>query len=232
MTSVAIVVPAYNAGPDFGANLARFADCFAPYHDAYDLHYVIVDDASTDETLSYGKAFARYRRNVTIIPHARRCGLGQALRSAFLRVSADFTILVDGGVTYAAAAAMELLETLESTGADVAIASPYMEGAHVQSGPFLRDVRARFANRLLSLVARGRCASFTCILRAYRTDFLKRLTITRDGVDAIPELMFAAIRAGGRIIERPTRKEWLTVSLGAVLGPRLPLTVSDKGFHS
>lgn len=231
MISVAVVVPTYNAGPDFGANLVRFADYFAPYRLCYDLHYIIVDDASTDDTLAFCKAFARYRRNVMVIPHQRRCGLGHAMRSAFLRVCAEYTIIVDGGVTYAAAAAMELLETLENTGADVAIASPYMRGAHAVSLPFLHGVRDRFANWLLSLVARGRYASFTCILRAYRTRFLKRLPLTRAGADALPELMFAAIRAGGRIVECPTRKDWNIAGLGSVLALQQPVVDPEKGLR-
>lgn len=231
MTSVAIVVPAYNAGPDFGANLVRFADYFAPYRDSYDLDYIIVDDGSTDETLTIGQAFARYRRNVTLIPHHRRCGLGQALRTAFLRVCAQYTIVIDGGVTYAAAAAMDLLETLETTGADLAIASPYMRDGHVAGEPFLHAFRARVANRILSLLTLGRYASFTCILRAYRTDFLKGLSFTSEGADVIPELLFAAIRAGGRIVERPTRREW-HLGCSAARVPRSALTVSEEGLHT
>lgn len=231
MTSVAIVVPAYNAGPDFGANLVRFADYFSPYRGTYDLDYIIVDDGSTDETLKFGQAFARYRRNVTLIQHHRPCGLGQALRTAFMRVCAQYTIVVDGGVTYAAAAAMDLLETLETTGADLAIASPYMREGHV-TGPLMHVVRARVANRILSLLTRGRYSSFTCILRAYRTDFLKRLSFTSEGIDVIPELLFAAIRAGGRIVERPTRKEWHLESHGAVLLPQSSLPAFEKGLHS
>lgn len=227
MTSVAIVVPAYNAGPDFGANLVRFADHFAPYRDSYNLDYIIVDDGSTDDTLKFGEAFARYRRNVTIIRHQRRCGLGQMLRTAFLRVCAQYTIVVDGSVSYAAAAAVDLLETLETSGADLAIASPYMRDGHVLHGPRMELIRARVANRILSLLTLGRYASFTCILRAYRTEFLKRLSFTRDGADVIPELLFAAIRAGGRIVERPTRKEWNISSRGNVFAPRSSFAISE-----
>jgi glycosyltransferase involved in cell wall biosynthesis len=219
MTSVAVVVPAYNAGPDFGANLVRFADYFAPYRRAYEFSYVIVDDASTDETLNACEAFARYRRNVIVIPHERRCGLGRALRTAFNRVRAEYTIVLDSGVTYAAAAAMELLEALERTGADVAVASPYMRGAHRKPGPVVRSLYERAANRWLCAVTHGRCASFTCILRAYRTQFLKRLAFTSDGARAIPELLFAAIRAGGRIVEQPTRKDWHISALNSAPPP-------------
>lgn len=231
MTSVVIVIPACNEGPEFGANLVRFADYFGPYRRSYDLSYVIVDDGSTDDTLRMSQDFARYRRNVTVISHNQRYGLGRSLRSAFLRVCAKYTIVLDGGVTYAAAAAMELLETLENTGADVALASPYMRGAHRPAMPFARGMRARFTNRILSLLVRGRCASFTCILRAFRTEFLKGLQFTCDGAEAVPELMIAAIRAGGRIVELPTRSDWNMAALGAAFVAHPQFVIPQEGLH-
>lgn len=208
MTSIAIVVPADNQGPEFGARLVRLADYFAPYQPSYEFSYVLVDDASTDETLALCKTFARYRRNVTVIAHDRRYGLGHALRTAISEVCADYTIVVDGSLNYMPSAAMELLEALENSGADVAVASPYMRGGHVLNTPFFRRIAGRFTNRFLSIVARGRCATFTCILRAYRTSFLKRLSFHSDGSDSVPELLYAAMRAGGHIVEVPTRKDW------------------------
>lgn len=225
MTSVAIVIPAYNEGPSFGASLVRFADYFAPYRPSYEVTYIIVDDASTDETLLLSKAFARYRSNVVIVAHDRRYGIGHALRTAFRRVCAQYTVVLDGSLTYAAAAAMELLEALERSGADVAVASPYMRGAHRPKTSFIGDLRARFGNRVLSAFASGRCASFTCILRAYRTQFLKQLSFCCEGVDAIPELLFAAIHAGGRIVELPMRRHWSILNLGAALIPHPPIAV-------
>lgn len=229
MTSVAIVVPTHNAGPDFAASLVEFADYFAPYRRAYEFDYIIVDDANSEHTLKLCHAFARHRKNVTVIAHERPCGLGKALRSAFVRVRAEYTIVVDGSMTYAAAAAMELLEALEKTGADMAIASPYMRGAQTGKRPLLADMGERFVNRLLSLIARGRCATFTCMLRAYRTAFLKRLSFRSDGAHAIPQLLFAAIRAGGRIIERPTRREWELAGLRAAFAAAAAIAVSKEG---
>lgn len=183
MTSVAVVFAVHNAGPEFGANLVRLADYFAPHGATYAMSYVIVDDGSTDGTLPASRAFARYRKDVTIVPHERRRGFARSLRSAFRRVSAEYTIVMDAAAAHAAAAALDLLETLERTGADVAVATLNSERAN----PF---------------------RSFTSRLRAYRTDFLKRLSFPLRGAIALPELMLAALRAGGRVVERRTSNDW------------------------
>ena len=214
MTSVAVVIPAYNAGPDFGAKLVAFADYFAPLRE-YDLTYVIVDDASTDETWSLAQSFARYRYNVAVLRHARTYGLGQALRTAFAAVSSEYTVVVDRKLTYAAAAAMDLLETLDAAGADVAIASPYVHGSYPPRTPLAeRAGTAVVVNRLFSLLTGGRYVGFTAVLRAYRTSFLKRLIFRATGTGALAELLMAAIRARGRIIERPLRGDWLLPAIG------------------
>jgi hypothetical protein len=96
---------------------------------------------------------------------------------------------------------MELLETLEHTGADVAVASPYI--GHLPQSSLIASACARMLNGLISMVAGGRYAGFTCMLRAYRTTFLRRLAFSRTDAGAIPELLLAAIRAGGRVIVRP-----------------------------
>jgi glycosyltransferase involved in cell wall biosynthesis len=184
MTSVAVVFAVHNAGPAFGAHLVRLADYFAPHRCTYAMSYVIVDDGSTDGTRGLSEAFARYRKDVTIVPHERRRGFAQALRSAFHRITAEYTIVMDASAVHAPAAALDLLETLERTGADVAVATPTSDRANP-----LR--------------------TFTSRLRAYRTDFLKRLSLPFRGAIALPELMFASLRAGGRVVERRTNNDWL-----------------------
>jgi glycosyltransferase involved in cell wall biosynthesis len=240
VTSICVVIPARNEGALFGARLVGLADHFAPYQRSYQVSYVIVDDASTDETVQIAKRFARYRDNVTLIVHDRRYGIGHALRSAFVHVHAEYTIVMDGSLSYTPYAAMQLLEALEDTGADMAAAKPYARGTE------------RIVNRILSLLARGRCGSFTCILRAFRTAFLKRLAFSSEGHDAIPELMFCAMRADGRILEMAADRDWIVsesrerahplsldalhclwpaLRLGAAILTRSPSVATQRGFH-
>jgi glycosyltransferase involved in cell wall biosynthesis len=178
-----VVIPARNAGPFFAANLVRFADYFAPYRPSYQITYVIVDDASTDETLQRSRDFARYRTNVTVIAHERRRGANRALRSALDRIAAQYTIVIDGRVAGEPAAAMQLLETLEDSGADVAVP------AELHS-----TLRDRVAARVCSLFTRGRCGRLATALRAYRTEFLKGAASSKTA------------RAGARVVELPVVK--------------------------
>lgn len=186
MTSVAVIVPAYNEQPDFRANLVRFADYFAPLASSYALGFIIVDDCSTNETLSLARGFARYRENVTVLAHERRRGIARALDSALLRVCAQYAVVAAGESASRPAVALMLLEALESADADVAVPAPYAPPTGYR--------------RVLSLLIRGRDARFTRLPLVYRTQFLKQLALSRDRSDKL--------RMRGRVLNQPIRSDW------------------------
>ena len=152
MSSVTIIVPAYNEGAAFGASLTTLADYFAMHRgDERVFHYLIVDDGSSDETFEAAQRFARWRDNVQVLRHERNCGLGAALRTAFAQTKTDMAVVLDADLSYTPAIAMDLVESLERENADIALASAYMSGGSVVNVPFVRRVLSREANRLLSL---------------------------------------------------------------------------------
>ncbi len=207
MTSVTIVVPAYNEGLGFGANLVSLAEQFS-FYGCYDVQFIIVDDGSRDETSIVARTFARYRKSAQVVTHAENYGLGQALRTGFERANGEYTVVIDADMSYTPAVAMELLETIQREDADIALASPYMRGGSVANVPFFRRVLSREANRILSFAAKGHYSTLTCMVRAYRTAFLKQLTFCANGMEANAELLFAAIRKHAKILEVPARLEW------------------------
>jgi hypothetical protein len=209
MTSVAVVIPAYNEGAGFAASLACIADYFGIYRGCgYDFQYLIVDDGSKDETLEAARAFARWRNDVRILQHEQNRGLGAALRTAFGQVDADLAVVLDADLSYTPAMAMELVEALERAGADIALASPYMRGGSVVNVPPVRRVLSREANRVLSLATAGRYATLTCMVRAYRASVLPQLAFRSDGMESSAELLLCALRKKMRVIEIPATLRW------------------------
>lgn len=208
MTSVAVVIPAYNEGMAFGCSLARIADYYAMHAPSgYRFEYVIVDDGSCDQTGEIAQSFARWHSNVTVIRHERNLGLGAALRSAFRTLRTQYAIVLDADLSYTPTTGMELLEALERENADIALASPYMRGGSIVNVPPMRRILSREANRLLSMAA-GRFSTFTCMVRAYRVAALKKLPFTSDRMAAVPELLLAAMKRHVRIVEVPATLKW------------------------
>lgn len=208
MTSVAVVIPAYNEGSAFASSLVGVADYYAVYaQSGYEFTYVIVDDGSTDNTYALAQTFARWRKNVTVLHHEGNRGLGAALRTAFDYVTTEYAIVLDADLSYTPAAGMELLEALERENADIALASPYMRGGSVANVPGLRLILSREANRFLAFAA-GRFSTFTCMVRAFRVSAVKNLPFTSDRMAAVPELLLAAMKRHVRIVEVPAALKW------------------------
>ncbi|HEV3153367.1 MAG TPA: glycosyltransferase family 2 protein [Candidatus Baltobacteraceae bacterium] len=208
MTSVTVLVPAFNEGIALGANLVRLADYFSLYGDRFSFEYVIVDDGSTDDTLAVARTFARFRENVTVLAHTQNSGLGRSLRTGFSVAKGEYVLALDADMSYSADLAIELLETMEAQQADIVMASPYMKGGSVVNVPFMRRVLSREANRFLSLATNGRFATLTAMVRVYRTAFVKQLNAESPGMEINPEIVFAALRSGGKVVEVPARLQW------------------------
>lgn len=208
MTTVSIIVPAYNEGRELAANLVRLADYLSPYSSAYAFEFIVVDDGSTDETPEVCEQFARFRRNVHVVHHEGNRGLGEALRTGFARATGEYTVVVDADLSYDPSIAMQLLEAIESRHADIALASAYVRGGCVANVPPVRRLLSREANRLLSLAANGKHATFTCMVRAYRTSLLRQIVFHADGMENSAEILLAAIRLRASIVEIPAELRW------------------------
>lgn len=209
MTSVAVIIPAYNEGPAFAASLVSLADYFALHKNGgYDFQYLIVDDGSTDETYAAAASFARWRKDVRVLRHERNRGLGAALRTAFRQVDTQIAVVLDADMSYTPATAMELIEVLERDHVSITMASPYMRGGDVRNVPMLRKLLSREANRVLSLATSGKYATLTCMVRAYRADALRLIEFRSDGMEAIPEMLLSALRQRMRVVEVPATLQW------------------------
>jgi glycosyltransferase involved in cell wall biosynthesis len=156
-------------------------------HSRYHFDWVLVDDGSCDDTYCRALAFARYRKNVTVLRHDRSYGIGRALRTAFNKTSAEYTLVVDTRLPNGPYLAIQLLEALDTAGADVALAS-----TGTRTAP-------HWVHRVRSYVQ-----AFTCIVRAYRTQSLKTLQfVCDDDAGGNVELLIHAIQKGAAIVAVP-----------------------------
>jgi glycosyltransferase involved in cell wall biosynthesis len=209
MTSVTVVIPAFNEGAVFAATLVTIADYFAKHRGGgYQFTYLVVDDGSTDETYDIASTFAGQRGDVRVLRHDQNRGLGCGLRTAVAAIESELAVVLDADLSYAPATAMELLEALDRENVDIALASPYSPGGAVRNVPFGRRILSREANRLLSLATCGRYATLTCMVRAYRVEALKRLEFAQNRMDAIAEMLLDALRKDMRVLEVPATLCW------------------------
>jgi glycosyltransferase involved in cell wall biosynthesis len=206
--TVTVIVPAYHEEDSLRRNLGRLVETLAPLADRYTWDFLIVNDGSRDATGAIADALAREYPLVRVIHHARNRGLGAALRTGFANARGAYAVTVDADLSYAPTHVAALLDALERTGADIVLASPYMPGGKTTAVPPNRLFLSRWANRFLARLSREKLSTFTGMVRAYRTEFLRRLNLKADGMEVNPEIIYKASLLGGHLEEIPAHLDW------------------------
>jgi glycosyltransferase involved in cell wall biosynthesis len=171
-----VVVPAFNEGRDLNAALEQILSRLerSRYPKPYEL--IVVDDGSSDCSPALLDEFAAQHAGVLrVVRHAQNAGLTAAMRTGAEAATFDTVVFLDADLSYAPEIVEALLEAKSSSGASVALASPYMRGGHNANVPFDRLAASVVANWILSVYSGGRLSTFTGMVRAYDTETLRKL---------------------------------------------------------
>src|SRR6476646_1840891 len=130
-----VVLPAYNEADNLDALLSNLERAFTAITNVgYAREYVIVDDGSSDDTLTI---LERWKKNVpiAILKHERNQGLGPTIRDGLKRASEladddDIIFSMDSDNTHPAGLIARMAQSANE-GADVVIASRYRSGSRV-----------------------------------------------------------------------------------------------------
>jgi dolichol-phosphate mannosyltransferase len=192
------VIPCYQEAEALGAGLASLLALPGE-------QLVFVDDGSTDGTAALLADAARRDPRVVVVTHPRNRGVGAAMRSGFTATTGDVVVAYDADRTYPAADAERLVAAV-GAGADVATASPFLDGGVVHA-PLLRRVLSKGA-ALAYRVAVGRPAkgvrTFTAGFRAYRGPLVRGLAFHSDGFASTAEILGRLLLDGARLVEVPS----------------------------
>ncbi|KPK33759.1 MAG: dolichol-phosphate mannosyltransferase [Nitrospira bacterium SG8_35_1] len=188
------VLPAYNEEGSLPNLLNRIASLQQKTSDA--IKVLVVDDGSTDNTASIVKEGIT-GLDVRLISHNKNMGLGQAVQTGIkeaLNVASDndIIIIMDADDSHD----VNLLDSMKSkirAGADIVIASRFVEGGDDSSAPLFR----RFLSRGAIFVFRTFLPleginDFTSGYRAYRLCLL-RIASSHWGERLIEEQGFACM---------------------------------------
>jgi dolichol-phosphate mannosyltransferase len=172
-----IVLPAYNEADNLPALLARFREV-ADEGYRLELHVIVVDDGSTDETGAVALREAR-SLSVDVVRNESNRGLAETFMRGMLEAAkraspGDVVVCMDADNSHVPGQILRMLREIQE-GRDVVIASRYRPGSVVRGVPPLR----RFLSRGMSVLFRvvfpiGGVRDYSCSYRAYRAELLQR----------------------------------------------------------
>jgi glycosyltransferase involved in cell wall biosynthesis len=205
---VSLVIPAYNEAVLLPKHLATLCEYMQSLESEYRWEIVFINDGSSDETGALAEAFAKTRDNVRVLHHTVNFGLGQAFKFAFNHCRGDYIVTLDLDLSYGPDHIKTLLSEIRQTKAKIVVTSPYMQGGKISHVPWLRRTLSIWANRFLSLAAKGNLSTLTSMVRVYDAKFLKTLDLKSTGMDINPEIIYKAMLLQARIKEIPAHLDW------------------------
>jgi glycosyltransferase involved in cell wall biosynthesis len=197
--SVAVAIPAYNEADGIGGFLAEIDRALSPQVDR--LHLVVVDDASTDDTVAVlEQARASLTGELIVVASPRNRGHGPSLMAAYrraLELDPDYVLQVDGDGQFHGSDLRRVLVLL----ADEA---PAVSGVRrFRQDPWFRMIMTRlvrgYVHQSFNVLARDP----NCPLRGYQAHVLRELLPVVPENAMIPNLYLTVLasRRGLALLE-------------------------------
>lgn len=203
---LSVILPAYREAERIEATLDAVHSYLAQAE--YDSELIIVDDGSPDATAEVVRAFKKKSQlMIKLIVHPKNKGKGAAVRTGMQAATGTYALFADADNATPFDEVAKLLSAAHK-GADIAIASRYVEGSNVvKKQTLLRRGISRAGNLLFRLFLRLPFADTRCGFKLFnrrsRDTIFARQTIERWGFDT--EILVIALRHHFNVAEVPVR---------------------------
>lgn len=205
---VSIVIPCYNEEAILKINLSSIIAYMISKEEKYRWEILIIDDGSKDKTGDIADEFEKDNEHIRVIHHPANLNLGNALKTGFYNSKGDINVVLDIDLSYSVDHIERMVDTLIETSSDIVVASPYMKGGEVTAVPFLREIMSKWVNKFMRIAAQEKFHTYTGMVRAYRSSFIRTLNLKTKDYEVNPEIMYKAMILRARIIEVPAHLDW------------------------
>ncbi len=199
-----IVVPCFNEEAGLVQLQTKLRSLRLLLEQKYDVHFILVDDGSTDNTWKVMKALFECEPDCTLLRHRRNLGIGAAILSGIRKAKTEVVCSIDADCSYDPHE-LENLVPLLAPGVDLVTASPYHPAGEVVDVPRWRLFLSKAASYLYRQVLRQKLYTYTSCFRVYRRSRIVRLKLRRRGFLAVAELIGKLDVQGSVILECPAK---------------------------
>ena len=206
MSSLSIVIPAYNEAVRLGTSLHTVVEYLREHWPEAEL--IIVDDGSRDNTAESARGILEDSGSLrtSIISYKSNLGKGRAVRLGLQAARGDVALFSDADLSTPITEAPKLVEPIMRGDFDVTFGSRALDrsliGVHQ---PWRREQGGRIFNLVVRLATGLPFWDTQCGFKAFRMKVCRPIveaaTVDRFGFDV--ELLYLAYRAGLRLKEIP-----------------------------
>jgi dolichol-phosphate mannosyltransferase len=208
---LSVIIPCYN-------EMATLQRCVTNVmniaSDSLTLEIIIVDDCSTDGSLSIAKSLAAQREEIRVLTHAKNMGKGAAIRSGISGASGDFVAIQDADLEYDPKDLCRLVEPLSAGKADVVIGSRFLSSGAHRVLYYWHAVGNKFLTLLSNMLTDLNLTDMECGYKVFRREALKEIVIEESRFGFEPEIVAKMSTRRLRIYEMAVSYDGRTYSEG------------------
>jgi glycosyltransferase involved in cell wall biosynthesis len=193
---VSLVAPMHNEAATLREFISRMVKAVGPLDASYSFEFILVDDGSTDESLSVAKSLIATERRLRVVELRRNFGQTAALQVGLASARGDIVISMDSDLQHFPEDIPAFLEKLEE-GFDLVCG-----WRHDRQEGVVRRWPSRAANALIRGMSGLTIHDVGTTFRAYRGDLVQQLKLLGEQHRFVPVL---ASLVGARVTEVPIR---------------------------
>ena len=200
---LSVIAPMYNEADNIETTIFKLRETLSDFDKPWEL--ILVDDGSTDDTLSTAREFETKFENLRIIHYPVNRGRGKALRTGFKHARGQYVITIDFDLSYGPEHIIRIYQELANPSQmnDVVLGSAYMKDGQVIGGSPLRLFISKLGNRILEYTFPQPFKTSTCILRGYKKEVLEALELESNGKEIHLEILSKVCALGFSVKEVP-----------------------------
>jgi dolichol-phosphate mannosyltransferase len=214
-TTLSVVIPCYNETATLENCVERVR---AIASNDLALEIVIVNDASTDDSLEKAQSLAARHPEIRVFSHSVNQGKGAALRTGFAEVTGDFVAVQDADLEYDPHDLVRLLEPLTSGKADVVLGSRFLSGRAHRVLYFWHSLGNRFLTLLSNIFTDLNLTDMETCYKVFKREVIQSIEIEENRFGFEPEIVAKLADRRLRIYEMGIAYDGRTYADGKKIG--------------
>jgi polysaccharide deacetylase family protein (PEP-CTERM system associated) len=205
-TPISIVIPCFNEELILPYLSNTLVGVEAHLSNQHQVHFIFVDDGSSDGTWPSLQKIFGDRPNCTLVRHEQNRGVAGTIMTGIQTSETEIVCSMDCDCTYDPHELGPMVALL-TPGVDLVTASPYHPKGKVLNVPEWRLFLSRTLSKMYGMVLHHKLATYTACFRVYRKSVVTEVPVSRSGFIGVAELLGRLDLNGSGIVEFPTTLE-------------------------
>jgi glycosyltransferase involved in cell wall biosynthesis len=190
---LSIIIPAFNEQETIGQVIHQLLALKFPVF-VKNVEYVVVDDCSTDDSLSIVRELSAGKDHVKIVSNATNLGKGASVRRGIEASTGDTILVRDADLELSVRDIPSMLLAMEELQVEFVNGSRYMAGINRPLASYRRYLVNRFFTFLTSVLINVKLTDMACGYKLFKRSLYDQINLKENRFGFEAEILIKALR--------------------------------------